>query len=174
MITSFVRTARRADIEEIARLHIASWRAAYRPFVPEDLLDAQDLDERRELFTRRFDDGMRFLVDDTGDALRAFVSFGPAVDDDLDPRRVWTVHNLHVSPELRGQNLGAALLDAATNAAAAAGAEAVTLWVIEGNAAARRFYERHGMRCDGRLKIDRLLGAVDVAEVRYVKAIGAG
>jgi ribosomal protein S18 acetylase RimI-like enzyme len=174
MITSFVRAARRADIEEIARLHIASWRAAYRPFVPGDLLDTQDLDERRELFTRRFDDGMRFFVDDSVGALRGFVSLGPALDDDLDARRVWTVHNLHVSPELRGRNLGAALLEAATSAAAEAGAEAITLWVIEGNTAARRFYERHGMRCDGRVKIDRLLGAVDVAEVRYAKAIGGG
>src|SRR5512146_1401709 len=115
MITSFVRNARRADIEEIARLHSASWRAAYRPFVPGDLLDAQDLDERRELFTRRFDDGMRFFVDDSEGALRGFVSLGPALDEYLDPRRVWTIRNLHVSPGLRGRNLGAALLDAATN-----------------------------------------------------------
>jgi hypothetical protein len=28
------------------------------------------------------------------------------------------------------------------------------------------------MRCDGRVKIDRLLGVVDVTEVRYAKAIG--
>ncbi|HTJ22252.1 MAG TPA: GNAT family N-acetyltransferase [Gemmatimonadaceae bacterium] len=172
MIRSFVRAARRADIEEIARLHITSWRASYRSFVPGDLLDAQDLDERRELFTRRFDDGMRFFVDDCAGALRGFVSLGPALDDDLDPRRVWTVHNLHISPELRGRALGASLLDAATNAAAEAGAETITLWVIEGNDGARRFYERHGMRCDGRVKIDRLLGVVDVTEVRYAKAIG--
>ena len=174
MITSFVRAARRADIEAIARLHIASWHAAYRPLVPGDLLDAQDLDERRELFTRRFDDGMRFFVDDSEGALRGFVSVGPALDDDLDPLRVWTIHNLHVSPELRGRNLGAALLDAATRAAAKAGAEAITLWVIEENAAARRFYERHGMQCDGRVKIDRLLGAFHVMEIRYAKVIAAG
>lgn len=174
MTTSFIRAARRADIEAIARLHIASWRAAYRPFVPSGLLDAQDLEARRELFARRFDDGMRFFVDDVAGALRGFVSLGPALDDDLDPRRVWTVHNLHVSPELRGRSLGAALLNTATSAAVEAGAAAITLWVIEGNAAARRFYERHGMRCDGRMKIDRLLGAVDVAEVRYAKALDVG
>jgi RimJ/RimL family protein N-acetyltransferase len=42
----------------------------------------------------------------------------------------------------------------------------VTLWVVEANARARRFYERQGFRPDGSTKTARMSGT-EAIEVRY-------
>lgn len=54
------------------------------------------------------------------------------------------VQNLYVDPAARDQGVGTALLAAAEGALAAAGVERVVLEAMADNAAARRFYERHG------------------------------
>ncbi|KVD89689.1 GCN5 family acetyltransferase [Burkholderia sp. ABCPW 14] len=50
---------------------------------------------------------------------------------------------MYVAPDARRHGVGAALLDAVL-AAAAEAVEQVTLAVVDGNGAARAFYERHG------------------------------
>jgi GNAT superfamily N-acetyltransferase len=42
-----VRAATIADAGPIARVHIASWRAAYVGLIPQDFLDAMDVEDRR-------------------------------------------------------------------------------------------------------------------------------
>ena len=56
---------------------------------------------------------------------------------------------LYVRPESWGDGVAALLHDAALRAIEAEGATTAHLWVLEGNARARRFYERRGWRLDG-------------------------
>jgi GNAT superfamily N-acetyltransferase len=58
--------------------------------------------------------------------------------------RVAWLEDLIVRPERRGGGLGAALLEAAVAAARAAGCLRLTLLADRSNAAAIRFYQRHG------------------------------
>jgi ribosomal-protein-alanine N-acetyltransferase len=58
--------------------------------------------------------------------------------------------NLAVAPEVRGQGLGALLLEAALERLMAAGAREVFLEVREGNAPAQALYHRRGFRAIGR------------------------
>lgn len=51
---------------------------------------------------------------------------------------------LYVVPEHRGRGIGAAMLDVVVDMARDAGVELVEINVDEGDAGARRFYERHG------------------------------
>lgn len=51
---------------------------------------------------------------------------------------------LYVVPEHRGHGIGTAMLDLVVGLARGAGAELVEINVDEGDAGARRFYERHG------------------------------
>ena len=43
-----VRTARADDAEALATAHVRAWQAAYRGILPQDYLDAIDLDARVE------------------------------------------------------------------------------------------------------------------------------
>ena len=57
------------------------------------------------------------------------------------------LHQLFVRPEAWGTDVAPSLLEQAV----AAGAR--LLWVMEQNARARRFYEKHGWRPDGRTRV---------------------
>ena len=50
------------------------------------------------------------------------------------------------------------------------GFSAATLWVLETNARARRFYESAGWAADGATKTDRR-GDIELREVRYRRAL---
>jgi ribosomal protein S18 acetylase RimI-like enzyme len=88
----------------------------------------------------------------------------PSRDPDDDPTRVGHITSLHVLPHLRGRGYGRRLLDHAFAEFRRRGFSEVTLWVLEENRNARRFYEKHGFHVDGRT---RTYPRTNVPEVRY-------
>lgn len=58
--------------------------------------------------------------------------------------------SMWVARQLRGTGIARTLLDAALSDAADGGTKIVSLWVADGNARARRFYERSGFSSTGR------------------------
>jgi ribosomal protein S18 acetylase RimI-like enzyme len=60
-----------------------------------------------------------------------------------------TVVGMYVAPEVAGQGVGRALLDALLGHARGAGVQSLVLTVTEGNAAATRLYEAAGFRSFG-------------------------
>jgi RimJ/RimL family protein N-acetyltransferase len=69
-----------------------------------------------------------------------------------------------VDPSKIGTGAGAALMTAAL---ADLAPRPVAVWVLEGNAVARAFYERFGLRHDG-VSTDFDAGGTPVPEIRYV------
>jgi ribosomal protein S18 acetylase RimI-like enzyme len=57
--------------------------------------------------------------------------------------------SMWVAPQVRGTGTARRLLDAALASAADDGTEIVSLWVADGNARARRFYEQAGFSSSG-------------------------
>jgi ribosomal protein S18 acetylase RimI-like enzyme len=155
------------DAPAIAALHIASWRDAYRAELPADYLAAIDLDERVESWRKRVAAGTIVLLEKNGDSLAGFCACGPSRDDDADPSHTWEIENLHVAPTLRGGGIGSRLFDQASLLARDHGADELSLWVVETNSRARRFYEAHGMHADGATQRHVLAPGVSIAEVRY-------
>jgi GNAT superfamily N-acetyltransferase len=161
------RVATRADAERIAMLHLASWRVAYRGLVPDLYLDSLTLEEQTGTWRPKLEsrDTTVLLAEDDG-TLAGFCAVGPSGDEDADSS-VWLIANLHVAPERRGQGIGGPLFDAAVDIARDSGARTLTLWVIDGNWPARRFYEKKGMRPDGARRVRPHPPGVDVTLLRY-------
>jgi ribosomal protein S18 acetylase RimI-like enzyme len=155
------------DARAIAALHIASWRDAYRAELPADYLAAIDLDERAESWRKRIAAGTIVLLEKHADSLAGFCACGPSRDDDADPSHTWEIENLHVAPTLRGGGIGGRLFDQGLLLARDRGARELSLWVVETNVLARRFYEAHGMHADGATQRHVLAPAVALDEVRY-------
>jgi GNAT superfamily N-acetyltransferase len=138
-----VRVAGAGDVDGIAVLHADSWRRHYRGAYSDAFLDGPVVDDRRVVWGARFAEraGTVTLVAVDGGGLVGFVHV--VLDDD----RRWgsLVDNLHVSDGRRHGGVGTRLLgDAACVVRESAAGAGLYLWVLEQNAAARRFYRSRG------------------------------
>ncbi|SCK44669.1 Acetyltransferase (GNAT) family protein [Streptomyces sp. WMMB 714] len=79
-------------------------------------------------------------------------------------------------PEVVGTGVGRLLAGACLARAAASGAARILLWVIDGNARARRFYERAGFTRDTSGDAESLDGVAGtrVTVVRYARPLLKG
>lgn len=165
-----VRPAGVDDAPAIAAVHVRSWQAAYQGLVPQDYLDGLKPDQRRPIWERILtgtDSPTRgTLVAETDGAVTGFVNLRPTRDDDEDPATVGEVTSIYVLPEAWGTGTGRRLMAAAVAALTEAGFSQATLWVLDTNSRARRFYEVGSWRPDGTVKQDKSLGIV-LSEVRY-------
>jgi ribosomal protein S18 acetylase RimI-like enzyme len=166
-----VRPATVADAEAIARVHVATWQAAYAGLLPADYLAAMSdsVDQRAERWrTTVATGGSTVLVvdaPDNGQGLAGFVAVGPSRDADA-AARTGELYAIYVHPQFWDERIGAALHDAGLAALHAGQHQSATLWVLDTNQRARAFYERHGWSLDGNRKPAEI-GDVTVTEVRY-------
>lgn len=160
-----IRRALVADAETVGRIHVASWNVAYRGIMPDDIIVRTDLAYRTALWKERIADPEWpvFLIEEKGECV-AFCQMVPTKDSDDDPQRVGHITSLHVLPELRGKGFGRVLMDHVLGEFRLRRFSEVTLWVLEANRNARRFYETCGFRADGGT---RPYPKTDVPEVRY-------
>ena len=157
-----VRRASVADAAGIADVHVRTWQAAYAHVFGAQRLAEFDVHARAERWARVLRDGEAIFVADEDGRVVAFVSVGPAQDDD----RMGELYAIYALPEAWGTGAGSDLMQAGVEALREAGYRDAILWVLEDNPRARRFYEREGWELDGTAKEDDVLG-VRVAEVRY-------
>jgi ribosomal protein S18 acetylase RimI-like enzyme len=160
-----IRRAVSADAAAVGRIHVESWNVAYRGIMPDDVIARTDLAYRTAFWHERIADREWpvFLIEENGEAV-AFCQMIPTPDADDDPARVGHITSLHVLPHLRGHGHGRTLLDHVLTEFRDRGFAEVTLWVLEENWKARRFYEKHGFHLDGGA---RRYPKTQVPEVRY-------
>ncbi len=99
----------------------------------------------------------------------AFCSFGPSRDPDADQSKVAELVTLYALGSVWGQGIGTGLWLEALKHMRERGFTDVTLWVLEGNDRAVTFYERMGMRFDGKTKTETWQNRVTLNELRYHK-----
>jgi GNAT superfamily N-acetyltransferase len=153
----------------IAEVHVRSWQGAYRGLIPQQYLDGLDPAQRVPLWTRRASADPATggcLVAADGAEVVGFADFGPCRDADQDPAKVGQVGAIYLLPRAWGTGCGRALMTAALDQLRADGYRQVTLWVLDTNDRARRFYAAAGFQPDGTEKADEI-GGVQVRELRY-------
>jgi GNAT superfamily N-acetyltransferase len=173
-----VRPARVADAAKIAAIHIASWQRGYRGLVPQDYLDGLDAavwTTRRVNLLEQLDWSRSgcFVVADNNGELVGFTHAGPTRDDDSSSSAtaaVGEVYAIYLAPDAWGKGFGQALMAAALAQLAQCGYGEATLWVLDSNARARRFYAAAGFKPDGAVKVDDSRG-FPLAEVRYRRSL---
>jgi GNAT superfamily N-acetyltransferase len=169
-----VRPAVPEDAAAVTAVHVASWEGTYRGVFPDDLLDGPDLAVSRlrgwqrllgEPAARTVD----LVAEDDGDQIVGLFHAGPSRDEDAGPDTA-EVMMIYASPDAWGTGVGRGLMTAALDLLRDAGFTEVTLWVLDSNDRARRFYERAGFTADGATKDDEVGGA-PITEVRYRRAL---
>jgi ribosomal protein S18 acetylase RimI-like enzyme len=84
-----------------------------------------------------------------------FAVTGPSEDADAD-QRTGEVYAIYLEPDRVGTGVGRELFQHAIGDLRDRGFSAVTLWVLETNELARRFFERAGWRFDGTTTSERV------------------
>ncbi|MDQ1627654.1 MAG: hypothetical protein QOI54_1398 [Actinomycetota bacterium] len=161
-----IRAATVEDATGIAEAHVASWQTAYHGLLPQDLLDGLSVERRTAQWQRDIGNGnfgVHVATDPAG-RVGGFIATGHSRDDDAN-ENVGELIAIYLLPQLWSLGIGRRLHAAGITGLATRFAQA-TLWVLDGNARSRAFYERQGWQPDGTVKRDTI-GHAQVVEVRY-------
>jgi RimJ/RimL family protein N-acetyltransferase len=172
-----VRPARPEDSEAIGRVHVAAWRAAYRGLMPDDFLDSLDPAARARRWRAALLEGpgdgrywaegheaLALIIEDDDGQVAGINVVGPSRRQE--PAGVGELWMINLEPAAWGRGLATELLGAASDELRRSGYVEAVLWVVAGNARARRFYEREGWKHDGTELTDNARG-FPVTELRY-------
>ena len=131
-----IRTAKHDDLNRIAEIEVFNYRLKFYPIFLDDEFYFGELQVPN--VAKRYADSVEDIrVWDDG-VVKSFI----LVKDG-------EIKKLFVEPVLQGQGIGARLLE---NAVEHMGAQ--TLWALEQNAGAIRFYQRHGFRLTGERQLE--------------------
>jgi GNAT superfamily N-acetyltransferase len=188
-----IRAASAADAAQVAAVMRDSWQAAYQDIIEPALLDratSPDGGERiRQSFWIRPWQHMLAATGGpaadapgaAGDGIVGYATFGPELDVLGRPwpypptaagsaGEVAELYALYVHPDWWSTGTGRELMTRVLGTVQEAGYTAITLWVLEANARARRFYARAGFAADGaRHDLPDLGGVI---EIRYRRPLG--
>jgi len=152
-----VRDAVAADVGDVARIHVTTWRAAYAGLIDDAVLAGLTEEGYRTQWGARLPASPPSfcLVALDGADLVGFAAGGPSLDGDDAEGQVYA---LYVDPARWRGGAGRALLAAAEERLRETGSERGALWVLSTNAPARSFYEACGWHADGRTRVESLHG----------------
>ena len=157
------------DCDSLGLIQSESWKEAYKGIVPNSVLKDMTPENCSKKFNFLFsnESGKVALIKDENQ-IRGFICFGPNRDEDLNSSygEIWGVYLL---PTFWGQGIGTQLSSWAMKELQKMGFHEVSLWVLEENINARKFYKKMGFINDGKIKevfFDKKLNVC-----RYVKRI---
>ncbi len=186
-----IRSASPADAAQIAGVMRDSWFAGYDGIIAPAIIDRATAPDggariRQSFRIRPWQRMIAAVARGPAPAgatrIVGYASFGPERDVlempwpyPLTPAgsagEIAELYALYVHPAWWSTGTGRALMDQVLAEVRAAGYASITLWVLEANARARRFYQRAGFAPDGaRHVLDDLDG---VTEIRYRRALSA-
>ncbi|MAE93545.1 MAG: GNAT family N-acetyltransferase [Deltaproteobacteria bacterium] len=162
------RRATERDLEAIARIHVESWRATYRGIVPDTILEGLSVDDRLVAWQGWYvTPGAEIWLAARSASPVAFSRLVPAATDRPGRSDTAEITHLYALPAVVGGGIGHSLFSRMLARARQRGSDSLTLWVLEENQCARRFYEGSGMRSDGARQTRPEWLGEGVYEVRY-------
>lgn len=160
-----IRRARRNDADEVARIHVHSWQAAYRGLLPDDYLDGLRPEDRANHYSFEDPDPdhpLTLVAIEEG-TITGFATVGPCVDV---PKETGELYGLYVDAPFWGTGTGRSLIRSARNELREQGFRRAVLWVLSGNQRAERFYRIDGWASDNIRRHAEVWG-IEVEELRY-------
>lgn len=140
---SVVRQAGVEDAAAIARVHVDTWRTAYRGLLPNDYLAALDEAGYEVRWRRTLTDGVgRVYVAEEGRQIVGFASGGPerAGEDGFNGE----LYAIYVLQHAQACGHGRRLVQAVAQGLRDTALPNMIVWVLRDNDSARHFYERLG------------------------------
>ncbi|MFD7498652.1 GNAT family N-acetyltransferase [Streptomyces sp. NPDC059832] len=166
-----IRQAWPDDASAVAGVYVRSWQVAFAGLVPQHYLDAMDPSREESGWNTRIvatqwpTSGV--LVAETEVGIVGFAGFSPSQETPA----VAEIGTLYAMPEVWGTGIGKQLMLATLTTLGQADYTQATLWVLEDNERARRFYEAAGWRADG-AAVEDTTGGAALNKLRYRRPLG--
>jgi ribosomal protein S18 acetylase RimI-like enzyme len=156
------------DSPAIARIHVASWQAAYRGIVPDEHLASLSVERREAYWRSAIAAGeTEVMVAREDKCIVGWVSIGACRDDGATPRdgEIWA---LYVLAEWWSKGVGQALWAGARERLVERGFVSASLWVLADNQRAIRFYRKAGFEANPGHTTTVTIGGKTLQELRYL------
>ncbi len=159
-----IRLATLDDAKYCADIHAQSWSFAYSDIVPKEIIDKHNSRWPmiwNKMLANNIDSHYVITLDDV---IIGFLTIAVSRDEDL-KESFFEIIGLYFAPEYIGAGYGKQAMDWIKKEIKSRGYDKISLWVLEENNRARRFYEKSGFVSDGKIKSS---GLADTQEVRYI------
>lgn len=164
-----IRYANISDAKTLGEIHSKSWKAAYKHIVPDEILQNISPEKRQKYFEKALTDGWEedAIIFKDNEAV-GLICIGKCRDADKTDTfgEIWGIYLL---PEYWSIGIGSELINWGLNELRKRNYSKVTLWVLEENINARKFYEKIGFKHDGTVK--QITIGKNLNEYRYEKII---
>lgn len=165
-----IRQATPNDAEEIAKVHIDSWREAYRGLVPDAHLDSMDYVSRAERIRQSLAaNSEETYVAECAGHITGFITLGACRDADFPQDETGEIWGIYIAPDYRRKGIGSHLCKLADAQLRSRGYLISILWVFKDNQRACQFYETMGFAPDGATKMVNL--GKELEAIRYRKEL---
>jgi ribosomal protein S18 acetylase RimI-like enzyme len=170
-MTLLIRTADATDAADLARIHVAGWRAAYEGIAPPEFLAGLSEEKRAEDWRRWLEDkDMKVLLAFEDGNPCGFTSFGklrtpiPGMSP-IRPLYSGEVYAIYLLPDYWRRGIGTRLLREAAVELRAMKHKSMCLWVMEKNERGIAFYRKHGGERCGKKDVE--IGGVTGRDVAF-------
>lgn len=163
-----IRDAEVKDAKEIASIHVKTWQHTYKGHMPDSYLESLTIDNRSEKWQKDLESPrpkVDIFVVTIDNKIAGFCGIGQSKDTDAN-KNTGEIFTMYVDHNLLRKGVGSALIEEAIKRLKTKGFNSATLWVLDSNINARKFYENKGWFIDGKTKIDKI-GNFEIKEVRY-------
>ena len=159
-----IRLATLYDAKCCADIHAKSWEFAYRDIVSKDIIDKHNIRWPMIWDKMLANNTNSHYVVIYDSIIIGFLTIAISRDDDLN-KSFYEIIGLYLSPQYISRGFGKLTMDWIKQEVKSRGYDKISLWVLEENTHARKFYEKAGFKADGKNKPS---GLADAREVRYI------
>lgn len=160
-----IRYAKVEDAKILGEIHSQSWKVAYKDIILDEILNNITAEKREGYFERalskQWEEDALIFIEDKAVGL---ICIGKCRDEDIDSSygEIWGIYLL---PEFWNKGIGYELIKWGMKELKDRNYKRITIWVLEENLKARRFYEQVGFKHDGTIK--EIIIGESLNEYRY-------
>jgi ribosomal protein S18 acetylase RimI-like enzyme len=164
-----IRWAVYRDWNDLALIHSQAYRSAYKGMIPDEFLDQYTVENQSNHFQKSLNEGLdnhALLI--VNNRAIGYMTIGKCQDEDVDST-FCEIISLYLLNEFIGKGFGITLISFGLARIKELGYSNVSLWVLQENANARRFYEKLGFNHDGAERV--IIRGKELVQLRYQKRI---
>ena len=164
-----VRKARLSDAQEIASIHVNSWKSAFEDLMPERYINSYTLEDRNAEWIKVLGSASEsVIIAEDKSRLVGFLSYSESENSlgTLD------LNKLYLCPSIYGEGVGYLLMKQMENEAQTACIDLIRLYVLDKNQSAINFYSKQGFEFGDGCESEEFEGEtiIDVLMVKQLLA----